>query len=65
MNHKMISQMLGRVLCIEAALLLLPTAVCLIYGEDPRPFLYTILVAVGLGTHRSRPSRRAPSQTGR
>ena len=49
MNHKMISQMLGRVLCIEAALLLLPTAVCLIYGEDPRPFLYTILVAVGLG----------------
>ena len=39
MNYRMITQMLGRVITIEAALLAVPMAVSLIYGERPLPFL--------------------------
>ena len=49
MNYRMIWQVLGRVLSIEAVLLLLPTAVCLIYGESPVHFLIVIAIAGFLG----------------
>lgn len=38
---------LGRTLQVEALCLLFPLAVALYYGEDPKPFLLTILL-VGL-----------------
>ena len=46
MNYRMIAQLLGKVLCTIAAVLLLPAIVCLIYRESPLPFL---LVMVSMG----------------
>lgn len=34
MNFRMIGQVIGRVLCIEAALMLLPMVAALAYGRD-------------------------------
>ena len=50
MNYRMIGYLLSIVLLIEAALLLLPMGVALIYGESPLPFIFTIalLIAVAL-----------------
>ena len=50
MNYRMLSHLLSTILLIEAALLLIPTVVSLIYGEPFWPFLVTIgiLVAVSL-----------------
>lgn len=42
MNYRMLRYLLGCILLIEAILLLLPTAVALIYQEDILPFIYTI-----------------------
>lgn len=42
MNYKLMLRTLGRTLQLEALCLLLPLVVCLIYREDPKPFLYTI-----------------------
>ena len=42
MNYRMIGYLLGIILLIEAALLCLPLAVALLYGETPIPFLLTI-----------------------
>lgn len=44
MNYKLILRMLGRTLLVEAACLLLPLFVSLYYGEDPLPFVFTILI---------------------
>ena len=44
MNYRMISSTLGRVIGIEAVLLLLPLATAAIYGENIYPFLYTIVI---------------------
>ena len=51
MNFKLVLRLTGTTLLLEGALLALPLAVTLFYGEDPRPFVYTIalLLAVGLG----------------
>jgi len=49
MNFRMIGQVIGRVLCIEAALMLLPMVAALAYGESPAPFLITIAVTGGIG----------------
>ncbi len=46
MNYKMIGKFMGIVLIIEAALLLAPMTVSLIYGESVMPFLYTIGVII-------------------
>ena len=46
MNYRMIGYLLGIILLIEAALLCLPTAVALIFGESPFPFLITIGILV-------------------
>lgn len=44
MNYRMIAQILGRVLCTIAAVLLLPALVCLCYRESPLPFLLVTLL---------------------
>ena len=49
MNYRLMLRTLGRTLHVEALCLLLPLMVCFLYGEDPRPFLYTILLLAGLG----------------
>ena len=61
MNISMVLRTLGYVLAAEAALLLLPLAVCLIYEEPPWPFLWTILLlAVGAaGLSFIRPHSRS------
>ena len=49
MNFRMIGQVVGRVLCIEAALMLLPMIAAVIYDESPVPFLITIGITGGIG----------------
>ena len=49
MNFRMIGQVVGRVLCIEAALMLLPMIAAVVYGESPVPFLITIGITGGIG----------------
>ena len=46
MNYRMTSYLLGMILTIESALLLLPTAIASLFGEDVTPFLYTILIVL-------------------
>ena len=57
MNYRLISQILGRVLALEAALMLLPLLVCVIYGESCLPFIFAIAIAliVSLCLTRKRP----------
>lgn len=43
MNYRMLRHLIGVLLLIEAALLLLPMVVALIYSESVLPFLFTIL----------------------
>lgn len=51
MNRRMVLYMLGRIVRMEAALLLLPLAVSLYYREDcAAAFLITIGVALCVGT---------------
>ncbi len=49
MNYRMISQLLGKVLCTIAAVLLLPAIICLIYRESPLPFLAVTLLMAACG----------------
>ena len=49
MNYRMIAQLLGKVLCTIAAVLLLPAIICLIYRESPLPFLIVTLVMAACG----------------
>ena len=44
MNYRMIAQILGKVLCTIAAVLLLPALVSLLYRESPLPFLIVTLI---------------------
>ena len=44
MNNRMIAYVIGRILLTEAALLLLPLAVALLYGEAAAPFLIPALL---------------------
>lgn len=43
MNIRMVLRILGYVLDAEAVLMLLPLLVCLVYGENPFPFLLCVL----------------------
>ena len=45
MNYRLICQILGRVVAVEAILLTVPMIVAAIYHESILPFLYTILIA--------------------
>ncbi len=49
MNYRMIAQLLGKVLCTIAAVLLLPAIICLLYGESPFPFLAVTLMMAACG----------------
>ncbi len=49
MNYRMIWQILGKVLCTIAVLLLLPALVCLCYRENPMPYLITTAITAVLG----------------
>ena len=49
MNYRLTARILSYALLTEAALLLLPLAVALYYGESPAPFLYTIAIVAVLG----------------
>ena len=49
MNYKIILNTLGKVILLEAALLLLPTGVALIYGEGCTAFILTALAAAVIG----------------
>ena len=49
MNYRMLGFVLGRILLAEAALLLLPMAVALGYGESPMPYLIPIGLLAVLG----------------
>lgn len=49
MNFRMIGQVVGRVLCIEATLMLLPMIAAVVYDESPVPFLITIGITGGIG----------------
>ena len=49
MNHRMVAQLLGKVLCTIAAVLLLPAFVCLLYRESPLPFLAVTLIMAACG----------------
>lgn len=49
MNYRMLGYLLSIVLLIEAALLLLPMGVALIYGESSIPFLATVAVLAVIG----------------
>ena len=44
MNIKLVFKLLGRILSMEAAILVLPMAVALLYRESPMPFVWSILV---------------------
>ena len=49
MNFKLVFNITGKVLLIEAAALVLPLLVSLIYSESPLPFLYTIAILLTVG----------------
>lgn len=61
MNYKMIGFVIGRILVTEAALLVLPLIVALLYGEAAYPFLLpmALLVLIGLLLGVRRPARTA------
>ena len=48
MNRKMVFYMIGKIVQAEAAMLLLPLVVALLYKETPLPFLITIGIALSL-----------------
>jgi len=54
MNLKLVLKVVGRVLLIEAAALLLPALVALIYGESLTPFLLSAAVVAAAGFLLSR-----------
>ena len=59
MNYQMIGFVIGRILLTKAALLMLPMAVALVYGEAAAPFLLPalLLALIGLVLGRRQPRR--------
>ena len=49
MNLKLVLKLVGRIFLIEAAALAIPLVVALLYGEDPVPFLLTIVIVTAIG----------------
>lgn len=58
MNYRMISQILGRVVALEAALMIFPLAVSLFHGEGISHFVVTIVAAAVLSLLLMRPKPR-------
>ena len=50
MNYKLMLRTLGRTLQLEALCLLPPLVTALLYHEDPKPFVWTIVLVALLGT---------------
>lgn len=50
MNYRMLAYLLGLILLIEAAMLSLPMAIALIYGESILPFALTMAVLIAVAT---------------
>ncbi len=65
MNYRIIWRTVGKVLLIEAALMLLPVITALIYGENPLPFLITLGVTAAIGFAMSRLQTRRTVFTAR
>ena len=49
MNFRLVFKLCGRLLLVEAALMLLPLITALVYGEDPSPFLKSIPIVAAVG----------------
>ena len=49
MNIKLVLKLVGRILQVEAAALIFPLVVALLYREDPVPFLLTIAIVAACG----------------
>ncbi len=49
MNFKLVFKLTGKTLLVEAAAMLLPLLVTMVYGEDLRPFLLTVPFIAALG----------------
>ena len=49
MNFKLVFHITGKVLMLEAAAMLLPMGVTLLYNESPMPFVYAIAITLGAG----------------
>ena len=62
MNYRMLGYVLGRIFMVEAALMLLPVAVALIYGETGRlaAFLIPLVLLAVIGLLLGK---RAPADT--
>lgn len=60
MNYRMLLFVIGRILAVEAALMLLPLATAIIYGENLLPFIIPVLLLVILALLFSS---RAPKNT--
>jgi len=54
MKHSVVIYILGRVIKLEGALMLLPIAAALLYGEDAVPMLISAVIAVCLGIAAER-----------
>ena len=50
MNYKLVLRVTGFALLLEAAAMLIPMVVSLLYREDPTPFLWTILILAAVGS---------------
>ena len=58
MNIRLVLKLVGRILLVEAAALVFPLVVALLYREDPLPFLLTIAIVALCGLALSAlPSR--------
>ena len=60
MNYKLVLRVTGLALILEAACLLLPMLVSLIYRENPLPFLWSILILAAVGGALSLLLKKAP-----
>ena len=54
MNFKLVFRLTGKTLLVEAASMLLPLAVTLLYQEDPTPFFFGIGITAAVGFLLSR-----------
>lgn len=59
MNYKLVLRVVGRVMILEAAAILLPLVVALLYGESPAPFALASAILLVVGFVLSRiPSKK-------
>ena len=59
MNFRLVFKVTGKTLLLEAAAMVLPMLVGLIYGETPRPFLLAILITAVVGALLTLPKANA------